>query len=137
MERVRALLADDQQEILKTVSRVVDGELEIVDVVQDGEQVIEAVARLDPDLLVLDISMPVLNGFETAARFKEVACGVKVIFLTVHNDPDYVDATFAVGALGYVLKTRLTTDLLPAIHEVLQGGTFVPPLSGNGSNDYL
>jgi len=114
------LLADDQQEILETASRMFDGEFDIVATAQDGEGAIEAAARLDPDLLVLDISMPVLSGIEAAAQLKESACRAKVVFLTVHDDPDYVEAAFSVGAVGYVLKRRLAVDLLPAIREVLR-----------------
>jgi DNA-binding NarL/FixJ family response regulator len=131
MECVRMLLADDRQEILDAVSQLVDGQYDIAARVNNGEQVIEAVARLDPDLLVLDISMPVLTGIEAAARLKESGCRAKVVFLTVHDDPDYVEAAFSVGACGYVLKTRLGMDLLPALREVLQDRTFVSPLNGH------
>jgi DNA-binding NarL/FixJ family response regulator len=134
MECVRILLADDRQEILDAVSQLVDGQYDIAATVNDGEQVIGAVARLDPDLLVLDISMPVLTGIEAAARLKESGCRAKVVFLTVHDDPDYVEAAFSVGACGYVLKTRLGMDLLPALREVLQDRTFVSPLNGHSSS---
>jgi DNA-binding NarL/FixJ family response regulator len=133
----RILLADDQSEIFKTVTELLDGEFDIVATVQDGERAIAAVARLDPDLLVLDISMPVLNGIEAASRLKESACRAKVIFLTVHDDPDYVAAAFSAGALGYVLKPRLAVDLLPAVREVLQGHTFVSPPLRKGSDGHL
>ncbi len=132
IERPRILLADDQQAILETTAQLFDGEFDIVAAVQDGERVIEAVARLDPDILVLDISMPVMSGIEAAARLKESACKAKVIFLTVHDDPDYVEAAFSVGAFGYVLKARLNVDLLPAIREVLRGHTFVSSPLRNG-----
>jgi DNA-binding NarL/FixJ family response regulator len=126
---VRVLLADDQPEMLQEISQLLDGEFSIVAAVEDGEQVVEAVQRLDPDLLVLDISMPVLSGLEAAARLKlkESACRAKLVFVTVHQDPDYVEAAFAVGALGYVLKSRLAVDLLPAIRAALEGRTFVSP----------
>ena len=88
---------------------------------------IEAVARLDPDLLVLDISMPILSGIEAAYRLKGSGSRAKVIFLTVHGDPDYFEAAFCVGDLGYVLKPRLVVDLIPAIREVLKGHIFVSP----------
>ena len=91
---VRVLLADDQPEMLQEISQLLDGEFSIVAAVEDGEQVVEAVQRLDPDLLVLDISMPVLSGLEAAARLKlkESACRAKLVFVTVHQDPDYVEA---------------------------------------------
>jgi len=136
VERVRILLADDQQEMLETPSQLFDGEFDIVATAQDGQGAIEAVARLDPDLLVLDITMPVLSGIGAAARLKKSGCRAKVIFLTVHDDPDYVEAAFAVGGLGYVLKPRLTVDLLPAMRAVMHGHTFVSPPLGNGSDGH-
>jgi DNA-binding NarL/FixJ family response regulator len=136
MGGVRILLADDQQEILETALQLFDGEFDIVATAKDGEGAIEAAVRLDPDLLVLDISMPVFSGIEAAAQLKESACRAKVIFLTVHDDPDYVEAAFSIGAVGYVLKRRLAVDLLPAIREVLQGHTFVSPPLGKGSDGH-
>jgi len=135
MEDVRVLLADDQQGVLDAISRVLGGQFDIVAAVHDGEQAIEAADRLSPDLLLFDISMPVVSGIEAAARLKlgKAACTAKLIFVTVHEDPDYVEAAFAAGALGYVVKHRLAVDLLPAIREVLQGRTFVSPSTGNGS----
>jgi DNA-binding NarL/FixJ family response regulator len=92
--------------------------------VRDGAGVIDAVSQFDPDLVVLDISMPVLNGLEAAARLQESGCRAKLLFLTVHNERDYMDAAFSAGASGYALKPRLGIDLLPAIREVLRGCTF-------------
>ena len=133
MEGAGVLLADDQQGVLDAISKLLDGEFRIVAAVRDGERVIEAVGRLNPDLLLLDISMPVLSGIEAAARLKlkESARSPKLIFVTVHEDPDYVEAAFAVGARGYVVKRRLAVDLLPAIREVLQGRTFISPSTAN------
>lgn len=126
---VRVLVADDQQAVVEAISGLLDGKFQVVATVQDGERVIEAVKGLNPDLLLLDISMPVLSGIEAAARLKlnESPSRSKLIFVTVHQDPDYVEAAFAVGARGYVLKQRLAADLLPAIREVLQGRTFISP----------
>jgi DNA-binding NarL/FixJ family response regulator len=90
--------------------------------------VIEVAARLTPDLLVLDISMPVMNGIEAAARLKESGSKAKVIFLTVNEDPCIVEAAFLIGGLGYVLKQRLATDLIPAIRRALQDCIFVSPM---------
>jgi DNA-binding NarL/FixJ family response regulator len=123
------LVADDQQAVVEAISGLLDGKFRVVATVQDGERVIEAVKGLNPDLLLLDISMPVLSGIEAAARLKLNASSFrsKLIFVTVHQDPDYVEAAFAVGARGYVLKQRLAVDLLPAIREVLPGRTFISP----------
>jgi DNA-binding NarL/FixJ family response regulator len=127
--RIRILLADDQPEMLAAVTRLLEDEFDIVAAIVNGEEAIEAVASLDPDLLVLDISMPALNGLEAASRLKSSALRTKIIFLTVHEDIDFVEAAFLAGALGYVLKGRFTTDLIPAIREVLQGRVFCFPLS--------
>jgi len=83
--------------------------------------------KLGPDVIITDISMPVLNGIEAAIQLRASGSKAKVIFLTVHSDPEFVRACLAAGASGYVLKTRLATDLLPAVKEVLAGRTFVPP----------
>lgn len=127
--KIRILLADDQQEMLEAVTRLLEDEFDIVAAVENGEDAIEAVENLNPDLLVLDISMPVLNGLEAASRLQSSASGTKVIFLTVHEDIDFVEAAFLAGALGYVLKGRLTIELIPAIREALQGHVFCSLLS--------
>ncbi|HKS73215.1 MAG TPA: response regulator transcription factor [Terriglobales bacterium] len=128
MAFARVLLADDYREMLDRVTQLLREEFDIVGSAHDGGQALEAAARLNPDLLILAISMPVLNGIQVAARLRDSGCKAKVIFLTVHEDRDYIDAAFAVGALGYVLKSRVATDLLPAIYAVLQGHRFTSPL---------
>jgi PAS domain S-box-containing protein len=129
MGRPRVLLADDQPEILEMVAQLLEGQCEIVAKVENGESMLEAVARLDPDLVVLDISMPVLNGIEAAWRLKESGSRTKVIFLTVAEDPGFVEAAFSAGALGYVLKPHLASDVVPAVREVLQGHVFASQFS--------
>jgi DNA-binding NarL/FixJ family response regulator len=125
--RIRILLADDQPEMLEAVARLLEDEFDVIGRVTNGERAIGAAMRLTPDLLVLDISMPVLNGIEVAARLKESGSRARVIFLTVHEDPIIAEAAFSIGALGYVLKKRLATDLIPATREVLHGRNFVSP----------
>ena len=86
--------------------------------------------NLKPDVIVTDISMPILNGIEAANQLNDSGCTAKIIFLTVHSDPDFVRACLATGAFGYVVKSRITMDLLPAIQEALAGRIFVsPPLT--------
>ena len=140
MESPRILLADDESEMLEKVAELLHGEFDVVASVENGERAIEDVARFDPDLLILDISMPVLNGINAASRLKTSGSRAKVIFLTVHRDRDFVDAAFSAGALGYVLKTHLVTDLVPAVRLVLQGRVFISPTldgEGNSSNNGL
>ena len=124
----RVLLADDLPEMLENVARQLRGRFDIVGLAANGQQAIEAVAALDPDLLVLDISMPIVNGIQAATRIRDSRCRTKMIFLTVLDDPDYIDAAFAAGALAYVLKSRLATDLIPAIEAVLHGQEYALPV---------
>ena len=125
MHKIRILLADDREMMWERVRLVLGEEFEIVGTVRNGCDAVFAVQRLDPDVLVIDISMPVLNGLQAVTRLRSTNTRVKVVFLTVHEDRDFVTAAFSAGATGYVAKTNLTTDLLPAIREVLDGGTYI------------
>ena len=102
-------------------------EFEVIDAAENGDQAVKSVLMLDPDVLILDISMPVLNGLQAAERLQKANSRARMIFLTIHEDPDFVRAAFAVGASGYVVKSRLNTDLVPAVREALVGKTFVSP----------
>src|ERR1700756_3165869 len=123
----RILLADDHREMLNKVTELLGSEFEIVAAVADGKQLIEAALNLDPDLIVLDISMPIVNGITAACHLKRSASRAKVIVLTVHEDPEFVAAAVSAGALGYVLKQRVSTDLIPAVYKVLRGRVFASP----------
>ena len=121
------LLADDQEEVLNAIARTLRDEFQVVGAAENGMRTLDLVAKLSPDVLLLDISMPAMNGIEVALRLRAFAPQVRVIFLTVHQDPDMVEAALSAGACGYVLKPCLTTELVPAIWEVLGGKTFVSP----------
>lgn len=123
----RILLADDQREVLHTISSILQYECEIVGLAQDGQQVLQLAQAKSPDLLVLDIFMPTLSGFDAAVRLRESGSLLKILFLTVHEDPDFVGAAISLGALGYVLKAHLVTDLIPAIRSVLKGQLYISP----------
>jgi DNA-binding NarL/FixJ family response regulator len=123
----RVFLADDQEEMLQAVAQVLEGQFKIVGTAEDGERAFELAPSLSPDVLVLDISMPVMDGIEVALRLRNQGSKAKVVFLTVHDDTDFVQAAMSAGALGYVLKPCLTTDLVPAIWKALEGRTFVSP----------
>jgi len=120
----RVLLADDAPGVIRVVSQLLQNHFNVVGAAQNGKQALEAVARLNPDIVVLDISMPVLNGIQVAERLRDSECTAKVVFLTVNEDQDYVDAAFSAGAYGYVLKSRIALDLIPAIQRALQGYKF-------------
>ena len=131
MTTPRILLADDQEEMLQTLVEMLEGEFQIVGTAENGMRVLELTPRLAPDIVVLDISMPVLNGFEAALRLKEQCSAARVVFLTAHEDTDLVEAGMSAGALGYVVKSCLATDLVPALWQALAGKTFVSPSLSN------
>ena len=125
MGKIRVLLADDHETILSRVGIVLGEEFDIVGAVKNGRDAVVEARRLDPDVLVIDISMPILDGLQAVAQLRTTNCRIKVIFLAVHEDQDFVAAAFSAGASGYVTKSHLTTDLVPAIREALEGRTYV------------
>jgi DNA-binding NarL/FixJ family response regulator len=127
LDHVHVLLADDHEDFLEITARLLEREFQVVKTVSDAQKLLDEVARLEPDVLVLDISMPVLNGIEAARQLKATGCRAKIVFLTLHEDPDYVRAAFAAGGVGYVVKSRLVSDLPLALREALAGRSFVSP----------
>jgi DNA-binding NarL/FixJ family response regulator len=121
----RVLLADDHRGMLTEIRLQLDEAFEVIGAVEDGQQAVDAVLNLDPDVVVLDIEMPVMNGFQVAARLR--GCRTKIVILTTYEDRDFIDTAFSSGAKGYVTKRNLARDLVMAIHEVLRGNTFVSP----------
>ena len=100
---------------------------EVVGTVDNGRTLVEAAIRLRPDVIVTDISMPILNGIEATKQIRESGSGAKVIFLTVHSDPEFVRVCLNAGAVGYVVKQELETNLLFAVHEAQAGRTYLSP----------
>ena len=127
MTKTRLLLADDHEAILEEMNLALGDEFEIVGVVHNGLDAITEVGRLDPDVLIIDISMPILNGIEAVSKLRTTNQRTKVVFLTVHDDVDFVDAAFSAGACAYVIKADITTDLIPAIRKAIQGRTYISP----------
>jgi DNA-binding NarL/FixJ family response regulator len=125
VSKVRVLLADDHQAILARVRFELGEEFEVIGTAANGAEAVDAVSQLDPDVLVIDISMPVLSGLEAAERLHTSCRRTKIVFLTIHDDPDFIAAALSAGASGYVTKNRLSDDLVPAIREALLGHTFV------------
>lgn len=124
---VRILLADDSPSMLQAARLILEPEFQIVGTVDDGEAVVEAMQSLEPDVLILDISMGLMNGLEAARLLTRIGSKAKIVFLTVHKDQEFVEEAFSAGAMGYVIKPRLGTDLLIAVREALMGHTFVSP----------
>jgi DNA-binding NarL/FixJ family response regulator len=127
--RPRVLLADDDAGILKAISRTLATEFEVVATVTDGRKALDAVPRLDPDVVVLDISMPGLNGFQTAEELKRLGSRAKIVFLTMHQGDHFVSKAIRCGAMGYVLKTLASSDLTPALQHALAGRRYLPSLT--------
>ena len=125
MAKIRILLADDHPAILDKLTRLLEGTYDIVGAVNNGQAAMDAATRVCPDIVLMDISMPVMNGIEAADRLIRMHTTAKIIFLTVHDDPDFISAALATGAAGYVLKSRMATDLAPAITQALAGHRFV------------
>lgn len=116
------------------VIRTLEVEYSVVGAVSNGQEMLDAESKIKPDVVILDISMPKMNGIEAATRLKQRASTAKVIFLTVHDEPVFLQAALAAGAAGYVIKIRLATDLLTAVKEVMAGRVFLsPPLTADVS----
>jgi len=124
-ERARVLLVDDNEPMLARAAAVLTPDCVIVGAVQDGPAAIEAARTLQPDVIVLDISMPGMTGFEVMYRLRECGSAAAVVFLTVHDDEEFVLAAKAAGVIGYVLKPQLASDLLSAVREARAGRPFV------------
>ena len=131
--RARVLLADDHPALLDRVSTLLAHEFSVIGTVTTGAQLVEAEAALHPDVVVVDISMPGMSGLEAAGQIRRRGSRVVVVYLSAHAEDDIVDAAWQAGALGYVTKTSLVRDLVPAIRSALEGRRFlsVPPDSGS------
>lgn len=128
--QARILLADDHAPIIERVTILLEPGFDVVGSVDNGTDLVSEAARLQPDLIVLDISMPGLTGIQAAQELRQAGSKAKLVFLTVHERVEFVRACLAEGALGYVVKSRLAVDLIPAIHEALAGRRFIsPPVS--------
>jgi len=130
--RPSVVLADDNPEMRKEISKFLQSRFNVEAVVGSGTLAVQSIAKLKPDVAILDIAMPGISGIEAARRIRELGLGTKIVFLTIQRDPDYIQAAADLDAC-YVLKSRLHLDLLIAIDETLAGRTFVSsPLSHRG-----
>jgi len=121
MKKARILLGDDHPLFLEGSRALLEQRYEVVGVLYDGRALVDAALKLKPDLILLDISMPLLSGIEAASRIKASLPEVKLVFLTMHSEPAYLQAAFEAGASGYVLKSAARQELLGAIQKVLEG----------------
>jgi DNA-binding NarL/FixJ family response regulator len=137
MTKPRVLLADDHTLFVEALQKVLDHEFELVGSVGDGRALLEAAPRLAPDVVLLDLSMPMLNGIDAAQQLRRLVPDAKVVFLSMHGDPTYVTEAFRSGASGYVLKRASATELIQAIRTALRGQLYVSPLLAKGVLDPL
>ena len=132
MGRPRLLLADDHTLLLGAFEKLLSAECEIVGQVGDGRALVAAAETLKPDLIVLDISMPLLNGLEAGRQIKQKLRNIKLVFLTMNEDPSLAAEAFRLGASAYVLKRSVASELTTAIREVMQGRSYITPLVAEG-----
>ncbi len=125
MKRLRLLLADDHVVLLEGLQGLLARDFELAGTARDGREVLAEAARLQPDIVVLDISMPNLNGIEVARQLVKSNPNLRVVMLTMYADAGYLQAAFDAGAAGYVVKHAAATELVAAIHAVAEGGTYV------------
>jgi DNA-binding NarL/FixJ family response regulator len=123
----RVLLVDDHPAILRQVVKLLSSEFEVVEILSEGMNLRGALAYSRPEIIVLDISLPGLSGIDLARQLIAEGSRIPIVFLTVHADADYAREAFAAGGLGYVVKSQLGTDLLPAMRAALAGSLFISP----------
>lgn len=127
LARPRILLADNHHPMLDRILSLLQPHFDVIGTVNDGRTLVSEAQRLQPDVIVLDIGMPILTGIEAARELHEAGSRAKLVFLTIHQEPAYVRGCFAEGGLGFVAKSRMVTDLVPAIQEALADHRFVSP----------
>jgi DNA-binding NarL/FixJ family response regulator len=127
VSRPRVLLADDHRVVSEGLKRLLEGDFELLDVVEDGRALVAAARKLKPDVIVADITMPHLNGIDAMAQLKKDNADVKVVFLTMHQNPAYARRALEAGAAGFVVKHSAPDELVMAIKAALKGQTFITP----------
>jgi DNA-binding NarL/FixJ family response regulator len=132
LSRARVLLADDHALLLGAFEKLLAADCDVVGQVSDGRALVAAAESLKPDVIVLDISMPILNGLEAGRQIKQRTRDVKLVFLTMNEDPDLAAAAFRAGASAYLLKRSASSELLDAIREAMHGRSYITPLITSG-----
>ena len=128
MSRPRILIADDHRILAEGIRSLLEPEFAVVAVVSDGRELVAAAKQHLPDVIVVDISMPSLNGIEAAVQVRAAGVAAKMVFLTMHRDVAYARRAMEAGAVGFVLKHSVSSELLTAIREALQGKTYITPM---------
>jgi DNA-binding NarL/FixJ family response regulator len=128
MNKPRILLADDHTLFVEALQKVLEPEFELVGHVGDGRALLEAAPRLEPDVILIDLSMPLLNGIDAAHQLRRLVPTSRLVFLSMHGDPTYVTEAFRAGAVAYVLKRSSANELLQAIRAALRGQLYISPM---------
>ena len=127
MKRPRLVIADDHTIVLEGLRKLLESEFEVVGTAEDGRYLIATALQYSPDVILVDISMPSLNGFQAARQLRKQLPKAKIVFLTMHSDVEYVKEALRAGASGYLLKRSAAAELVSGIHEVLNGRTYISP----------
>jgi len=128
MKRPRIVLADDHKMVLDALKGVIEPEFEVVGTFGDGLALVEGAPSLNPSVIVLDIQMPTMNGLNAGRRVKQLMPTVRLIYLTMNQDPDMAAEAFRLGASAYLLKNSAATELVQALRQVVRGGSYITPL---------
>lgn len=135
MAKFRVVLADDHTLLLQACAKMLEPDFEVPAIFTDGRTLLEAVPALKPDAIVLDIGMPLLNGLDAGRQLKKLLPAVKLIFLTMYEDPGLASEAIRAGASAYLLKTSAAAELVKAIHEALKGRLYVTPAIARGMEE--
>jgi DNA-binding NarL/FixJ family response regulator len=127
VKRARVVLADDHTILLEALKSILEAEVDVVGTVSDGRSLLKIAAELKPEVIVLDVSMPFLNGLDAGRRIRDLVPNVKLVYLTMNRDPDVAAEAFRLGAVGYLLKSSAVSELLQAIREAILGRSYVSP----------
>ena len=133
----RILIADDHTLVAEACKKLLDNDYEVVGTVGDGRSLVRAAVELRPHLIIIDVSMPLLNGLDAGQQIKELMPGVKLVYLTMNHDVDLAAEAFRRGASGYLLKTCAATELSIAVREVLRGKSYLSPMIAKDTVDFL
>lgn len=133
----RILIADDHLLVAEGIQKLLESEVEVLGVFADGRALTKAVPELHPDLIIVDISLPLLNGLDAARQVKQIDPKIKILMLTMHADQVFVVEAFRLGVTGYVLKQSLSGELQHAVREVLKGNTYISPSIAQGLVEYM
>ncbi len=127
MSRTRILLADDNELLLAQTAKMLASSFDVVGLARDGQDLIAQARKFTPDVIIVDITMPLMTGIEAVHELRQGGSPSRFVFLTVHQESEFLQACLEEGALGYVIKSHIKADLIPAIHAAMAGELFVSP----------